>query len=119
MRFARMGLVAAIALLMASSVSLAEETIPDIVKNDLAGMFEAPIRLKAGDNIVSVESPGYACPTIADVDGDGRQDLVVGQFAGGYMQFCRNVAALGQPPEFAAAEWLKSGDDRAEVPGVW
>ena len=81
--------------------------------------FEAPVRLKAGDEFVSVEAPGYACPTMADVDGDGLEDLVVGQFNRGYMQFCKNIASSSEPPKFAEAKWIKAGDDKAEVPGVW
>ena len=81
--------------------------------------FETPVRLKAGDGYVSVEKPGYACPTLADVDDDGKLDLVVGQFNNGHMQFCKNVADTGETPEFAKAEWIKSGDERAQVPGVW
>ena len=81
--------------------------------------FEAPIRLKAGDEFVSVESPGYACPTMADVDGDGVEDLVVGQFSNGNMLFCKNEATADATPEFAKAEWLSEGDDRIVVPGVW
>ncbi len=81
--------------------------------------FESPVRIRAGDEFIAVESPGFACPTLADVDGDGREDLVVGQFNQGHMQFCKNVAADGKSPRFAAAEWIMSGDDRAIVPGVW
>jgi len=82
-------------------------------------VFEQPVRLKAGEEFISVESPGYACPTMADIDGDEKLDLVVGQFRNGNMQFCKNVAASGESPRFAAAEWLKSGEDRTTVPGVW
>ena len=81
--------------------------------------FESPTRIEAGGKIVAVESPGYACPTMADVDGDGKEDLVVGQFRNGNMQFCKNISSEGQSPRFAEATWLKSGDDRIEVPGVW
>ncbi len=81
--------------------------------------FEPPIRLQAGGEFISVESPGYACPTMADVDGDGKEDLVVGQFKNGNMQFCQNIAAANQPPEFTAAVWIKTGEGRAVVPGVW
>lgn len=86
----------------------------------LAGYeFEPPVRVKAGDQFVSVESPGYACPTMADVDGDGKDDLVVGQFNQGHMLFCKNLAEAGQAPKFAEAKWIMSGDNRAIVPGVW
>ena len=84
-----------------------------------AGEFESPVRIEAGGEVVSVGAPGYACPTMADVDGDGSEDLVVGQFRDGNMQFCRNIAATGEPPKFAAATWLMTGDSRAVVPGVW
>ena len=81
--------------------------------------FETPVRLTAGDEIISVEPPGYACPTMADVDEDGKLDLVVGQFNNGHMKFFKNIAKSGETPKFAAAQWIKSGDDRARVPGVW
>ena len=81
--------------------------------------FETPVRLTAGGEFISVEEPGYACPTLADVDEDGMLDLVVGQFKNGHMQFCKNIAEPGETPKFATAQWIKSGDDRAQVPGVW
>lgn len=80
--------------------------------------FTEPVRLKAGGEFVSVEGPGFACPTMADVDGDNKEDLVVGQFRSGNMQFCKNIGATGAEPKFAAATWVMTGDERAEVPGV-
>jgi hypothetical protein len=85
----------------------------------VASQFEQPVRLEADGQPVKVESPGYACPTVADVDGDGKFDLVVGQFNQGHMQFFRNLAEQGETPRLAAAEWLKTGEERAIVPGVW
>jgi hypothetical protein len=81
--------------------------------------FETPVRIKAGGEYVSVEEPGYACPTLADVDGDEKLDLVVGQFNEGYMQFCKNISKDKNSWEFAKPEWLMTGDEKAVVPGVW
>ena len=73
----------------------------------------------ADGEAIAVESPGFACPTMADVDGDGRLDLVVGQFAGGAMHLFRNVAETGEPPRFTKAGWIETDGQRAKVPGVW
>lgn len=84
----------------------------------IESQFEKPVRIKAGAEFVTVESPGYACPTLADVDGDGLEDLIVGQFSQGHMQFCKNIGKQGNTPEFASSVWIKTGEARAVVPGV-
>src|SRR5262249_55741081 len=43
-----------------------------------AADFEPPVRLKAGDAAIRVESPGYAAPCWADIN--GKKQLLVGQF---------------------------------------
>lgn len=80
-----------------------------------AAEFEAPVRLKADGVSVRVEAPGYACPTWADVDGDGKMDLLVGQFNKGKIQVFKNLG--GQ--KFAKGTWLQAEGSVAEVPGVW
>ena len=80
-----------------------------------AAEFEQPVRLKAEGAAVRVESPGYAAPCWADVDGDGKQDLLVGQFAGGKIRVYRNLG----DGQLAAGEWLQAEGEVAEVPGVW
>ena len=70
-----------------------------------AAEFASPIRLKGGDTIIRVESPGYACACWADVDGDGKKDLLVGQFLG--------------KGKLAEGDWLRAEGKIAEVPGVW
>ena len=77
--------------------------------------FERPVRMMTGGKYVQVESPGYAFPCWADVDGDGHKDLLVGQFRQGKMQLFRNLG----DGRLAAGEWLQADGKTAEVPGVW
>ena len=80
-----------------------------------AVQFSAPVRLKASDEAVRVESPGWACPAWYDVDRDGKSDLVVGQFKDGKMKLYRNLG----DGKLAPGEWLKADGAVAKVPGVW
>ena len=80
-----------------------------------APQFEAPVRMKANGEYVKTEKPGYASPAWADVDGDGKKDLVVGQFADGKMKVYRNLGD-GKLDE---GRWLEAEGDVAVVPGVW
>jgi hypothetical protein len=77
--------------------------------------FEPPVRLKADGVPVRVESPGYAAPCRADIDGDGKKDLLVGQFHQGKIRVYRNRG----DGKLAAGEWLTVEGSVAEVPGVW
>lgn len=75
--------------------------------------FRDPVRLLAGDSAIRVESPGFAAPGWANVNGQGR--LFVGQFNQGKIQVFKH---LGEE-RFAPGEWLKVEGAVAEVPGVW
>jgi hypothetical protein len=59
--------------------------------------FEAPVRLTAEGVPVRVESPGYAAPCWADIDGDGKKDLLVGQFNQGRSASTRTSATASSP----------------------
>ncbi len=80
-----------------------------------AAEFAPPVRLKADGVAIRVESPGYAFPCWADVDGDGKMDLLVGQFRGGKIQVFKSLGGT----KFAKGDWLQAGGKVAEVPGVW
>lgn len=80
-----------------------------------AADFEAPVRLKGGDVAIRVESPGYAAPCWADLDGDGKKELLVGQFNQGKIRVFNHL--VGE--KFAPGIWLQAEGNVAEVPGVW
>ena len=80
-----------------------------------AAEFQPPVLLKADGKAVRVESPGYAAPCWADIDGDGKKDLLVGQFNQGKIKVYKNLGDV----RLAAGSWLQAGGKVAEVPGVW
>lgn len=80
-----------------------------------AAEFAAPVRLEAGGAAIRVGSPGYAAPCWADIDGDGKKDLLVGQFDGGKIRVYKNLGDR----QLAAGEWLMADGQVAQVPGVW
>lgn len=80
-----------------------------------AAEFAPPVQLKVGEQAVRVESPGYAAPCWADIDRDGKKDLLVGQFAGGKIRFYKNLG----DGKLAAPSWLKADGKVAQVPGMW
>ena len=77
--------------------------------------FEPPVRLKADGVPIRVENPGYAAPCWADIDGDGKKDLLVGQFNQGKIHVYKNLG----DGKLAPSRWLQAEGAVAEVPGVW
>lgn len=77
--------------------------------------FDPPRRLRAGGAPLRTPAPGYAAPTLHDVDSDGHADLVVGQFdQGGFMLY----PGTGDGAFGAGSQLLAQGAP-ATVPGVW
>jgi len=75
--------------------------------------FESPVRLVAGDAPIRVESPGYACPGWAVIN--GQKTLLVGQFNQGKIQVFKHLGG----EKFAPGAWLQAEGKVAEIPGVW
>lgn len=80
----------------------------------LAPDLAPPVRLTTADGKpVDVERSGHAAPAVGDVDGDGKPDLLVGQFSGGKMRVYRN-AGTAKNPKLGDFEWFKA----SEAPGT-
>ncbi len=58
---------------------------------------------------------GYAAPFVGDFDGDGRNDLLVGQYVYGKLRNYRNVGTNAEP-KFDGFEWFTVGGLPACVP---
>ena len=74
----------------------------------------APTVVNDGAAPMSVDI-GHAAPFVVDWDGDGRQDLLVGQFGGGTVRLYRDRGGEAGRA-FDGYELLKAGGEAAKVP---
>jgi hypothetical protein len=73
-----------------------------------------PVRLEADGKVIDTDV-GHAAPFVTDFDGDGVQDLLVGQFGGGQLWIYRNEGTNAEP-KLAAGLKFKQGRDDGRVP---
>ncbi len=83
--------------------------------------LEPPVRLEAGGKPIDVFG-GHAAPALADLDGDGVRDLLVGQFLAegknafqAPMRVYRNLGTE-KAPRFDGFRLLEGGGEGATVP---
>jgi hypothetical protein len=60
-------------------------------------IFEDPVYIEANGSPINVGTGGNASPFMIDWDGDGRQDLLLGQFMGGKVRFYTNTGTHFNP----------------------
>jgi hypothetical protein len=60
-------------------------------------VFDPPIAIEAGGVPINVGYGGNASPFVVDWNGDGKQDLLLGQFDGGRVRFYENVGEDSAP----------------------
>jgi hypothetical protein len=73
-----------------------------------------PVRLEAGGEPIDTDV-GHAAPGVVDFDGDGKRDLLVGQFGGGKLKIFRNVGTEAKP-RYDGFVWFEAGGAVATVP---
>jgi hypothetical protein len=77
--------------------------------------LEAPVQITADGQPIDVQRDGHSAPFMGDFDGDGLNDLLVGEFGDGRLRIYRNLGTKNQP-RFEDYEWFKIGADLGTVP---
>ena len=108
-----------------------EMRFPRIVGANVPGapQLEQPFLVMAGDQPVLTEKHGLAAPALWDWDGDGKRDLLVGEFEtnsgenfpmgadGSTMRVYRNVGTDANPKFAAGFQWARDTEGTImEVP---
>lgn len=83
-------------------------------------LFAEPPELSEGIRIEADGGPidvkvGHLVPVVADWDGDGKKDLLVGQFMEGKIRFYRNVGEDASP-KFGDSRFIQAGGKDISVP---
>jgi hypothetical protein len=83
--------------------------------SELASDLDGPVQITADGKPIDVQREGHSAPFVGDFDGDGANDLLVGQFEEGRLRIYRNVGTNSQP-RFDKYEWFKTGAELGRVP---
>ena len=73
-----------------------------------------PVRLQAAGQPINVDI-GHAAPFVADLRGDGKMTLLVGQFGEGKLRLYP-ITGSKDAPRLGKFEWLQAGGKTATVP---
>lgn len=81
---------------------------PDLINTDIKGApkLGKPILLTSGKNPLIAEGMGWAAPAVWDWDGDGKKDLLIGEFSSGvehgrhvgnFIRVYKNIGTVDNP----------------------
>lgn len=76
--------------------------------------FDDPVRIEAQGEPIDTDV-GHAAPTVGDITGDGKNDLLVGQFGDGILWVLENEGT-NQQFKLKAGSKFKDGTDDGRVP---
>lgn len=82
--------------------------------NTFASDLLAPFRVEADGGPIDVEI-GHSAPWVTDLNGDGKFDLLVGQFGEGKLRVYTNKGTVMEP-KFEAFAWFQGGSADGKVP---
>jgi hypothetical protein len=96
--------------MMKCSLLLSLALVGPVAAQDRAPDLAAPIALQAGGVEIDVDG-GHAAPFVHDVDGDGKRDLLVGQFDDGALRLYRSEG----DGRLAASTWMQVAGAKAST----
>jgi hypothetical protein len=70
-------------------------------------VFDAPVAIEADGTPINVGTGGNASPFLVDWNGDGKQDLLLGQYMNGKVRLYENIGE-NFAPEFGGFEYVQA-----------